>query len=196
LKSRTVVLELSTSEDRRSPAHPVSAQIDSVSLLWVEDATATVYVRGSGDDLSISRGGVSASVRLLEEMDILSFVQSDLSGPSIVLVTYGGSTSSLPFLTFRCIVREVPLLVRLEHNRWRPGPHVDLVNVLTHTGSIAPCSLVDIMRAIGEEDVPGVQSGGVDQPLSLAERMIDRSVAIALLYFRCHKVLSGVGQIG
>jgi hypothetical protein len=109
-------------------------------------------------------------------------------------VTFGGHRFHLPFLTTRSVFLGVPLGRSLEKHRWSTDYHVDLLDVLTHHGAMAPAPLRDYIAGLGESFME------VDMTLSplsqaYAEAVAQKSIAVGFLFSRVHEVLSPSGQI-
>ncbi len=147
--------------------NPFHSQIFGIYVLGELNSQPAALVLAPGQKLELP--GVDLVCCPTEAEMLNRFWALSKSGPPENLVTYNGRRHTIPCLYWRSALHGVEIAnPDLLHDRYKPGPHVDLADVLTYHGLLRMPALAVLASQLNIP-MPSLQEGdAIQQMISAA----------------------------
>lgn len=166
-------------DDEPAWVNPFHAQIFGIYTIGDLNAEPTAFVVASGQKVE-SNG--TRIVCCQDEGELLKqFWAFYRTSPPETVATYNGRKHAIPCLYWRSSVNGVEIANSdLLHDRYKPGPHVDLADVLTYHGllRVPPLALVAANLGI---TMPALTEGDTIQQMVLANLAAPNGAMLQML---------------
>lgn len=142
---------------------PFHAQIFGIYTIGDLNVEPTAFLVAPGQRVEVNGTRIVCSQ---DEAELLKqFWVFYKAGPPETLATYNGRKHAIPCLYWRSSVNGVEIAnPDLLHDRYKPGPHVDLADVLTYHGLLRIPSLAVVAANLGIA-MPGLTEGDTIQQM-------------------------------
>lgn len=153
-------------EDEPAWVNPFYAQVFGIYTIGELNAEPAVFVVAPSQKVELNGTRV---VCCHDEGELLKqFWAFYKASPPETLATYNGRKHSIPCLYWRSSVNGIEIAnMDLLHDRYKPGPHVDLAEVLTYHGLLRIPPLAVVAANLGIT-MPSLVEGDTVQQLILA----------------------------
>ncbi len=153
-------------DDEPAWVNPFHAQVFGIYTIGELNAEPAVFVVAPSQKVELNGTRV---VCCHDEGELLKqFWAFYKASPPETLATYNGRKHSIPCLYWRSSVNGVEIAnMDLLHDRYKPGPHVDLAEVLTYHGLLRIPPLAVVAANLGIT-MPSLVEGDTVQQLILA----------------------------
>lgn len=153
-------------DDEPAWVNPFYAQVFGIYTIGELNAEPAVFVVAPSQKVELNGTRV---VCCHDEGELLKqFWAFYKASPPETLATYNGRKHSIPCLYWRSSVNGIEIAnMDLLHNRYKPGPHVDLAEVLTYHGLLRIPPLAVVAANLGIT-MPSLVEGDTVQQLILA----------------------------
>jgi len=166
-------------EDEPAWADPFQAQIFGIYVIGELNNQPTALVLAPGQKLELP--GVNLGCCSSEAEMLKQFWALYKSGPPENLVTYNGRKYTIPCLYWRSALHGVEIAnTDLLHDRYKPGPHVDLADVLTYHGLLRIPTL-EVLAAQLSFPMPSLREGDAIQQIISAALAAPNPAMLQLL---------------
>ena len=114
---------------------PLTGRVVAIAILNPDTDKGAVYFQSQDDKLERSEEDNLQLVPCKDEKEILKQFW-DLATHYDYFVTFNGRCFDCPFLAIRSAILKIKPSINLNHNRYAPGPHIDLFDRLTNYGAV------------------------------------------------------------
>ena len=160
-------------------ANPFQAQVFGIYLIGELNSEPAALVVAPGQNLQLP--GIRLSCCRDEAEVLRQFWALYKSGPPENLVTYNGRRHAIPCLYWRSALHGVEIAnTDLLHDRYKPGPHVDLADVLTYHGLLRIPTVAALAAQLGIT-MPSLQEGEAIQQMIGAVLAAPNSTMLQML---------------
>jgi hypothetical protein len=166
-------------DDEPAWVNPFYAQIFGVYTIGDLNTEPAAFVVAPGQNAELNGTRI---ICCQDEGELLKqFWAFYKSNPPETLATYNGRKHTIPCLYWRSSVNGVEIANSdLLHDRYKPGPHVDLADVLTYHGLLRIPPLAIVATNLGIT-MPSLAEGDTVQQLILANLAAPNSAMLQML---------------
>ena len=166
-------------DDEPAWVNPFYAQIFGIYTIGELNAQPTALVVAPEQKVELPGGNLLCCQ---DEAEMLrQFWALYKSGPPENLVTYNGRKHAIPCLYWRSAVHGVEIAnTDLLHDRYKPGPHVDLADVLTYHGLLRIPTLAVLAEQL-DIPMPSINEGGTIQQMINASLAAPNAAMVQML---------------
>ncbi|ODU24740.1 MAG: hypothetical protein ABS95_01545 [Verrucomicrobia bacterium SCN 57-15] len=174
--------------DEPAWVNPFHAQVFGIYTLGDLNPDPTAFVVASSQ--KVESNGTRVVCCQNESELLKQFWAFYKASPPETVVTYNGRKHAIPFLYWRSAVNGIEIAnPDLLHDRYKPGPHVDLADVLTYHGLLRIPPLAVVAANLGIP-MPSLAEGDTIQQIILANLAAPNGAMLQML------VKSGIEYAG